>query len=354
MKKLYIKNPYKNWHNKRSRKIGLCSRKAKKYDQNHPSTPIYRNHQSEFIIKDEVNAPENLSLLEKPESCLKFFKEIRSTQNINKIGHICFVKLSLKEVKKFDFSTICILIAIIGDLKSKSIYIRTNYPDDKDCKEYMIESGLLNVLFDEHGKPFKKSEKSQLLFIEKGTKKLSTEDNIRISNTVKNVVRYLTGKNEYHKKLRTILLEICGNSIEWGGTINKQWLLGVKYDNSRVIFTITDVGNGILRTLNKKFRHYINETFTSKSEIEILKGAFDKKYGSTSKQVNRNKGLPSIKKGYDDGLLKNLKVVTNNVILHFDNNNNSISINKKIEFKGTLYRWIITKESLKVTNYENN
>jgi len=64
--------------------------------------------------------------------------------------------------------------------------------------------------------------------------------------------------------------------------------------------------------------------------------------------VNRNKGLPAIKSGFDDGLLKNLKVLTNNVILHFDNGNDSKSINKKIEFKGTLYRWVITKESLKV------
>lgn len=53
--------------------------------------------------------------------------------------------------------------------------------------------------------------------------------------------------------VKTIILEICGNSIEWSGTDNKQWLLGVKYESDRVIFTVTDVGKGILETLYRKF-----------------------------------------------------------------------------------------------------
>jgi len=46
------------------------------------------------------------------------------------------------------------LLQSLEILKSQSIYLRTNYPDNKDCKDYMTESGLLNVLYDEFGKPF--------------------------------------------------------------------------------------------------------------------------------------------------------------------------------------------------------
>ena len=112
-----------------------------------------------------------------------------------------------------------------------------------------------------------------------------------------------------------------------------------------VIFTITDVGKGILKTLNRKFKQKITDFITKESD-DILKGAFIKKYGSKSKQVNRNKGLPAIKGGFDDGVLKDLKVLTNDVILHYDNDSKSGVINGT-SFDGTLYRWTVTKDSLK-------
>ena len=89
------------------------------------------------------------------------------------------------------------------------------------------------------------------------------------------------------------------------------------------------------------------------SDVEILQNAFVKKYGSSTQEINRNKGLPAIKKGFDDGLLKDLKVLTNNVILHFDNDKKSLSFIKQRGFDGTLYRWSITKESLE-TNFRTS
>lgn len=349
MKKFNKKKKYKKWHDKRALKISKQRKKKKIYNADARKVPIYKNHKSEIIKREPVIAPENLCLLSETEDCITFFNEIRNENNINKFGHLCFVQMSIKNVLKFDYSTICILIALIGDLKSKGIYLRGDFPENEDCRNQIIESGLLDVLFNEQGKPFKKSQTSELLFIEKGSKLLTRKDNIRISKSVKSVVKHLTGEEYYCKKLRTILLEICGNSIEWGGTKHRQWLIGIKYDKERVIFTITDVGRGILNTLNKKFRQKLSEIFDSKGDDEILKGAFIKKYGSSSKMVNRNKGLPSIKNGFDDGLLKNLKVLTNNVILHYDNDDDSKVFSKNNEFKGTLYRWIITKESLKAS-----
>jgi len=252
MKKVYLKKEYKKWHKNRSRKISLNKRNKKVFLEHRHIIPINRNHKSEYIIRDEVIAPNNLCLLEETELCLEFFKDLRHINNVSKVGRLCYVQMTFRDVNVFDYSTICILIAIIGDLKSKGIYLRADFPKNKKCKEYLIESGLLNVLFDEHGKPFKKSKNSELLFIEKGTKRLTTKDNIRISQTVKNVVEHLTGESAHCKGLRKILLEICGNSIEWGGTHNRQWLIGIKYDNERVIFTITDVGKGILKSLTKK------------------------------------------------------------------------------------------------------
>jgi hypothetical protein len=333
----------KKWHDKRCQKIGSKPKRNKKYDPN--KLVIYKNNKNEFKQAEAVIAPANICLLSATDLCLKFFSDLRKIKNISKQGRTCFVQMDISEVTEFDYSSICVLIAIIGDLKSKGIYFRGNYPLDNTCKNNIIESGLLTFMYDNEGKPFNKSEKSDLLFIEKGSKKLTKEDNIRISNTVKNVSLHLTGVSNHIPKLRTILLEICGNSIEWGGTTNRQWLFGVRYDDDKAIFTITDVGRGILKTLNIKFKRRLKDVFTFKSDDEILKGAFIKKYGSSSKKINRNKGLPSIKNGYEIGIIQNLKVLTNNVLIHYDKKVSSeILVNN--QFKGTFYRWEVTKDTI--------
>lgn len=343
MKNYSIKPKYKKWHDNRSQKIGGKPKRNNKYNPN--KDPIYRNYTVEYIQADPVVAPPDICLFSETDASLNFFSELRKERNISKMGRSCFVQMDISQVIKFDYSSICVLIAIIRDLKSKQIYFRGNYPINENCKKLIIESGLLTFMFDNNGKPFNKSEKSDLLFIEKGSKILKREDNKAISDTIKNVVKHLTTEVMHLPKLRTILLEICGNSIEWGGTLNKQWLFGVKYEDSKAIFTITDVGKGILKTLNKKWNNKIHDFFTSKSNDEILLGAFEKKYGSNTQEVNRNKGLPSIKNGYEKGIIVNLKVLTNNVVLHYGSSINSQVLTNSY-FNGTLYQWELTKESI--------
>jgi len=159
------------------------------------------------------------------------------------------------------------------------------------------------------------------------------------------VINHLTGVSKYYLPVKTIILEICGNSIEWSGTESRQWLLGVKYETNKVVFTVTDVGKGILETLYRRFTMRFFETF--KSNDEVLKGAFDKKYSSTTQEVNRNKGLPAVKANFDIGTINKLIVLTNNVILHFDNNTFSKTFVKgSPRFKGTFYQWEINNDCL--------
>ena len=74
--------------------------------------------------------------------------------------------------------------------------------------------------------------------------------------------------------------------------------------------------------------------------MEILYGAFNRKYGSASTDINRNNGLPSIKAIHADRKVKNLCVLTNNVLLNFEDRNKSlIFANKRTAFMGTLYTW---------------
>lgn len=312
-----------------------------------------KTHVHRDVIKPLVLAPSDLRLIENAEGCLYFFRDLRSQEYLSHKGKINFVIMSLKEVTSIDYGAISILTAISEDLKFNKIILKGDFPDDPYCKQFLIDSGFLNHMIDEHGKEFPKAEKSELIFFEKGSGILLIKDNIAISNTVKNVVKHLTGELKQCLAVKSIVLEICGNSIEWGGTQNRQWLLGVKYEPEKVIFTVTDVGKGILETLHRRFGAVLTDIFSIKSNLEILRGAFTEKYGSSTKEINRNKGLPAVKYNFDNAVIKNLKVLTNNVILQFDNEEFSKTFEKgKPRFHGTFYQWVMTMEC--INNISNN
>ncbi len=344
MKKLYSAAANKTKHKKISTKKGKQNKQRRKYDPTR--RPIYSNGQKEFKEGKTVIAPENLCLLDKTEDCLTFFKELRSQKNIFKENYQCYTRISLVNVKLIDYSTICVFRAIIEELRVKRIVIHGSLPVDQQCEKVIRESGLLTTFLDDAGKRFPKGVKSDFLFLEKGSHSLSATENVRISTTVQNIMLHLTNVKKHCPALRTILLEICGNTIEWSDAIHKQWILGVNYEENQVVITITDVGMGILNKLHRNFGKIISDLLTVKKNDEILKGAFIKKYGSTSTETNRNKGLPAIKGSFNDGLIKNLKVLTNNVILHFDDDINSRVLNDGTKFNGTFYRWVVTKDSL--------
>lgn len=350
MKKLYTTTEYKEFQRRKLYKLEKKRRQLYfiKLREKRTGQVIDRRVQNNYPphdIKMPVFAPNDLRLIDNTEGCLEFFRDLRSEEFLSKRGKLKYVILSLKNVTKIDYGTISILTAINDELKFRGIILRSILPEHVDCKNFMIDSGYLNNLFDDNGKPFPKAPKSELMFFEKGCGRLSDEESKKISILIKKIVGHLTGVEKYCQPMRTIILEICGNSIEWSGTDNKQWLLGVKYTDESVIFTVTDVGKGILEALYRRFTRKFFEFY--KSNDEILKGAFDKKYGSTTREDNRNKGLPAVKANFQQGTIKSLKVLTNNVILHFDNDELSKEFDKGApRFKGTFYQWELTKECL--------
>jgi disulfide oxidoreductase YuzD len=134
--------------------------------------------------------------------------------------------------------------------------------------------------------------------------------------------------------------EMCANSIEHANETNMNWLFAVYYENEKVIFTMTDIGNGILKTLKRKAMQIISDKI-GKDDIEILDRAYDKKYMSITSDQNRNKGLPKIKRISTENYIDNLIVITNNVILHLNDESESRIMRKK--FHGTFYYWELTK-----------
>jgi hypothetical protein len=309
MKRVYTTWEYK-LRNKKYTKTSLKRRlksKEKKKAKRRNSSGNWTEHnqfnrlstarEKRRALKPPVEAPKDLRLLENTNACLSFFRDLRSEDHRSQIGRLRFVIMSLKDVEEIDYGTISILTALNDELGFKRILLKTILPDREECKQFMIDSGYLNNLVDDEGRPFPKVEQSDFIFFEKGQGTLSDADNRKISQLVRNVVNHLTGVAKHCLPVKTIILEICGNSIEWSGTDSQQWLLGVRYDGDKVTFTVTDVGRGILETLYRRFTRNFFDPF--RSNDAILKRAFDKKYDSSSQEVNRNKGLPAVKANFE-------------------------------------------------------
>lgn len=342
MKKLYTTPEYKRWNKGRSeRQVRLLKkRKDLEYLGNHSNRPIR--------YLDIIDAPHDFRLLENVNECLSFFREIRDFRNFSVLSNgVRQVKISLSAVRQIDYAAISVLSAIGEGLKLDRVNMQGDFPKDRKCRDMIIESGFLNQMYDDKHRRYNVKSQSSLIFFEKGIDKLSRKDNENLSILIRHVVKYLTGVDDNFASLKTILLEICGNSIEHAYSANKHWLLGIKYENEKVIFTVTDIGKGILDTLYRKFSSKLLDKFKLNNRLDILKGAFDKKYGSRTKEINRNKGLPAVKCMMDDGAIQDLVVLTNDVIWFYNNDLLSHKFEAgKTRFRGTLYQWTITKDCI--------
>lgn len=342
MKKIYQSNKFKKY-NKRP----IKSRKHKNFSERNFSIPKSekpKSYGSDSIkIPLEIKCNESLCLLSQTKDSIQFISRIYDSRNYGYINNNRIIDLNFENLLNIDYCMISVLITLIDDFNGKGIFFRMKLPNNKFISDYLKDSGLLNKMKDNSGKPFRVSKVSDSIFFEKGSGKLERKENIRISKAVQSIVEHLTGQKGNFAVLKTIFLEICGNSIEWSGP-KQQWLLGVKYEKDKVIITVVDLGLGMLKTINKKFKHIIKDL--NKDEHEVLDGAFDKKYGSKSQEKNRNKGLPFVKAKFLENKISKLRVVTNNVILNFDDTRSSETLKDYLNFSGTVYRWEMTKSNL--------
>lgn len=356
MKKLYTLSHYKKLNAGRVKHREAQARKRKAIHKS------YRRHQSHYkgtlparkptqhrdknkqYIQPPIEAPEDLRLLTNTDQCIEFFNRIRRDDSVSHLSHNQkLVRLSLSKIKHIDYAAISLLTASADLLRSKRITISGDFPVDSGCKDFIIRSGFLNKMRDQDNKPYPKSEISTLIQFQSEKGILSQEANKNISRLLQETAAHLNNPDSRLRSLQTILMEICGNCVEWSQAVEKQRLVGIYKEVGKVTFTAVDLGVGILSTIKKKWFRQFRDSLGSPTKI--LYGAFEKKYGSASQEPNRARGLPSIKDGSDTGKIVNLTVITNNVRLCFTDS--SISAKLSYNFSGTLYQWEVTEDSIR-------
>jgi len=342
MKKLYTTRAYKRFH---KRYVTKCqNQKQRKRNRQKTRLQLNGGIRTTNVEYSSIVAPADFRFINNTKNCAAFFAKLRQRGNVSIKNYKKYKTVSLQHVKLIDLAAVHTLTAICKELACYFIEVKGDFPEDDFCKQYMIDSGFLDNKYDSKGKRFRFQSHTEIMSFETGQgSKLQTKHILNMIEISKKISLSLSDRDyDYTHRIMPVFKEICGNSIEWSESYKKQWFLASRFEKNEVDIAVIDLGQGILQSLERKFINKLQDIFTVKTKLDILRGAFNQKYGSKSKEINRNKGLPSLKVAHECGIIKDLTVITNNVILSFDNNNISSNFASKLNaFKGTIYSFKI-------------
>lgn len=330
-----------------NRKIKLSNIEKERRRKIRSLEKITRNKKNKNRIENiKIDAGSSFSLFNEPENVIQIIQSLDKCKT--KSRYIKYVQLDLSNITQIDIGAISFLLAKIHEISQiKRVKFWGIGPQDKACKKLFNESGFLDYMIDLSGKKFTKQSDNFIFKV--GTDKTRNE---RVGKTIEKSMKFLIGREQKYPPVYSIVQEICSNSVEWANapeTRNKNWFLGVNYPvdskNKYITFTMTDIGFGILHTLNRRFGKIITETLQLKKDTEILERAFERKYGSKTGEPNRNRGLPLIRDRFNRSFIKDLRVITNNVFLDFNNESETRLLGKNLP--GTFYTWNIDLNCIK-------
>lgn len=286
----------------------------------------------------KILIPQNFQLFENQSEVITFLSYLLDFRLDYRVKTI---NLELQDIKYIDSGAICMLLCVVNHLALYQVRVQGDVPLDEKCKKVFIESGFLNYMKNEDGLPY--NIDSSNLIVKAGK---NTTGNKNISMAIKKSMEFLLSVSRRYQPAYTVAMEICSNSVEHAYISHaKNWLLSVhQNDDKTVTFTMTDTGQGILKTLKKKFKREIEKAIHNKNDCDILFSAFQRKYGSSTEEINRNRGLPCILDKFNNGFIRKLKVITNNVYLDFEDQTNNKILNKP--FPGVLFSWVVNRECI--------
>ncbi len=297
----------------------------------------YLNPKKKVIYK---SAPSIFSIKEDPQSVIAFIYELKSYVSVSHL--IKRVVISFDDIDSIDIGAICMLLSVIEEFSLKGISFKGNIANNHKCLPIIQKSGFLQHMTEITGTANMDLETDNII-LKRGRYKL---DSKRTGVIIRKAMLKLTGEKNHYQPVYNMIGEIALNSFEHAyiGEKEKHWFFSVFYedDEDKIIFVFADNGQGILNTLESTFSKSFFEGLKLTKRTDILKNAFQRKYGSRfEEQPNKGKGLPSIRIKQVDGHINNLLVITNNVLINFENNQDQLL---RKPFGGTFYYWELEKK----------
>jgi len=266
--------------------------------------------------------------------------ELKNNSLKNSISTLIKLVIPNRDSLAIDFSRLEItskgdLMVLIAQLeksiitKHNKIYRRGKLPTGKKVKELLLSSmDLVHVNKDITVNKLDESEKAKLL-------------NLNIVDSIVSGLKKI-GIKEYFIPFNEFLIELIANAVEHGiENKNINWWLTHEIDqkNKEIKYTFVDMGLGIINS-HKKAGLPIKYFFLQ-NKFVILHALYAK-LGSSTKETNRGRGLPQLRLMIEKGFFSNFVLISNNVSLHFRNNQFMSSNNRN--FVGTYYSWTIDKK----------
>jgi len=324
-KKIYrVRARWKNW----KKNYNWVRNKEKK---------IVRKRKRRLISKRPkvIIVPRVFSMEKNHENLINFF---HSLNNLHKL-QIRQILFDFEEAETISNGAMTILLSHIGWLKDHGISSSCTYPIHKEARLEFISSGFLSF-FKTIGQRY--YNKSLNDIVARGN--IHT-DSVLTAKIIRQSTRTIWGLSDRNLKLQGLLIELMANTINHAyhnSKNQKGWYFSVSHNlkNHSVKFCFVDNGSGILNTIHLKFKEKIANIIGLNKNQTIIEKAFQGEFGSRTRLTNRGRGLKVVKKLFDESYIKNLKVLTNNVLYDFDNQKiNELSQN----FQGTFYFWEIDK-----------
>ncbi|WP_282126101.1 hypothetical protein [Marinifilum flexuosum] len=276
-------------------------------------------------------APDDLRLTySECENVTGFIHRIKSASRSSRN-----IIVDLENVSKICDGTISMLLSVIKEIGRDGVRVKGTYPKDIDARNFLEKSGFFGHIRG-HVSPSNGETKNTI--IRTGDSRTPPAE---VSQEIYNSMETVWGTKGRNPLLRGGVFEMVRNSCDhaFSNSASVFWHFSLSHheDEELVSYSFVDNGKGIIRTMSSK--GIIDKIFDYfKSNSNILKAAFENGIESATGLPWRGKGLPTIYELYEDKVVTNLIVVSNNVFIDFDRN---LRKEIKFPFSGTYYHWVI-------------
>jgi anti-sigma regulatory factor (Ser/Thr protein kinase) len=282
-----------------------------------------------------VTVPKDFVLPENTDEVMKFFSFCK-TLNDFRCEQVHF---KFDDVERISNGAITILLSICGWLRDQKIQISGSYPSNENARDFLERSGFLRYFkarIREHNKA------SENAILERG---IDHTDSKATAKHIRKAMKTVWGEEYRNPRLQGMLIELMANTVNHAYKQNKYqkgWYFSIDHlsDENKVKFCFVDNGKGILDTIKLRFKDSLYRIIGELTDELIIEQAFDGKFGSRTRLSYRGRGLPVIRKNHQQGVIKNLKVIVNNIFFDFDQSK-AMKLNEP--FNGTFYYWELDK-----------
>lgn len=331
---LRIRRKRKLWE--RARNIRQNSRKRIKHRR-----PRYPQNTFNRSLLRTIEIPKLFNLTSGKQQTLEFFEICKKINS-----EICTkLHFNCDDVEDIGHGAITILLSICGYLKDQGVNVSGSYPKDPKIRTTFEKAGFLKYFIAHYSRKENIDSPNEIL-----TRGLDKTNSKGSAKQIRGAMKTVWGKEQKNTGMQGLLIELMANTVNHAyDKHQKGWYFAIEHDRDsrKVKFCFVDNGQGILNTVKIKLLDKIDRFVGNSSDIVMLKDAFDGKFGSRTQLSYRGRGLPAIKKNYENRIIKNLVVISNNVCLNFDSNSHE---QLTTPFAGTFYYWELDQTCLNRNN----